>query len=471
MNGRRIKSINFKVLGLYKYKEFYSRGLKTLASILVFGQATFINIIGEVNPQVIYTKANKDFISDLIGSHFKAPTNPARYFVHYGSLLQSFLEKYANIKISDFSIRKNIIGKSAIMDGFANLLPSIMSSGIIELAGRDLNIDAFKDNSETWSKKNINYAFAQIFEKLIIPAARSGSTVDIRDVTDTLLQIFTGKKQVATHKITSGNIRGNTRTFWQSDNYGKVTLDYATLSQFFGKDFHKIQPSLYYTYYNLENHPQALSIEGLFTKKFMDKADHLYNNYYKILSSEYKDGVKLTARFHKEDSQGLHKGTTLKSILRGEFTSLLKGTSLSYTVSKQGNIITNLEELHRFIVNIVFYQIFFNSIVFIQDGSNYGLFTSQREIFGDGYITGVSAHSQRLSTSVVLSAKGLSILEKWSNKWNREENKNDGRIIWDFGDCWPVYLFEDALRLIETFNNHFYRGRFTDLSDVIDNLG
>jgi len=36
--------------------------------------------------------------------------------------------------------------------------------------------------------------------------------------------------------------------------------------------------------------------------------------------------------------------------------------------------------------------------------------------------------------------------------------------------CWPVYLFGDTLELIKIFNNYFYQGEFTDLSDVIDKL-
>ena len=257
---------------------------------------------------------------------------------------------------------------------------------------------------------------------------------------------------------------------WQSKKYGKITLDYNVLSQYFGTNFHKIQPALFYTYYNLENHPQALTIGELFTKEFMQKADHLYNNYQKIISSKYQDGTKLTARFHKEDSLGLHKGTTLKNQFAGKFTDLLSGTYLSYTVKKQGGAIVNSQDLHRFIVNIVFYQIFFNSILFLQDGRNYGLFSSQTEIFNDNYITGASAQSSSLSASVFLSREGLTILEEWSNKWNREENSENGRMVWGFEDLWPVYLFKDALGLIRIFNNHFYQHKFSDLSDVIDGL-
>jgi len=463
MNGRRIKNINARSFTPYSTQDPQEM-LRVLACCLTFGQVISFNVEGK-GSRVLDLKGDESFVSALINEkEFRSPSNPAKYSSHYGALLSEFLGKYSGIHQEDYSIRKNIVGKMAIMEGFANLLQFIMSPAIIELVGNDFNIDAFKDNPNIWSKKNINYAFNQIFEKLIIPAARSGSTVDIRDVTDTLLKVFTGKEEVATHKITSGNIRGATAAFWQSDNYGKIALDYAILSQFFGKNFHKIQPALFYTYYNLENHPQALSVEQLLTPEFREKVDHLYNNFYKILSEKYSNGQILTAFFHKEDALGLHKGTTLREIFSGnlaKFTELRGGTMLEIKLQKndQTGEIINADEFNEFIASIVFYLIKFNSIVFIKEGwqkgkANFGLFASQREIFDSDYMASdvnLASTVNQLSASVVLSVLGQQILQEYQSTWNIK----DGKTIWKYEDCWPIYLFTDHSNLRRWFSNHF----------------
>ncbi|GAI42586.1 unnamed protein product, partial [marine sediment metagenome] len=54
-----------------------------------------------------------------------------------------------------------------------------------------------------------------------------------------------------------------------------------------------------------------------------------------------------------------------------------------------------------------------------------------------------------------LSATGQQILTTYQTGWNTND---DARIVWDYGDCWPIYLFNDARKLIKWFSNHFLNG-------------
>ncbi|MFO7797005.1 MAG: hypothetical protein ACQERB_00100 [Promethearchaeati archaeon] len=110
--------------------------------------------------------------------------------------------------------------------------------------------------------------------------------------------------------------------------------------------------------------------------------------------------------------------------------------------------IVNKRELHQFIASITFYLVVFNSQVFIKEGSkhsraDYALFASQRELFYDNEITGLSSKG---IGSRQLSPTGLSIMSIWGDKWNRDAG---GRIVWNYGDCWPIYMFDDCLGIID----------------------
>ncbi len=452
-NGRRINGVNERYLNLQTAKEFSHRGLEILTTCLVFGHATTLDVVGESNPLVIYTRPDTSFLSDLTEGEFIHPSSPQGYYRHYGQLIQSFLREYSRVEVPNYFIRKNIDGKTAMMKGFASLLQFQMSSKTIKSAGKELSIEEFENNPDIWSRKNVNYAFAQVFEKLLNPSR----TPTFRDVTYSFRQVFIGKVAASTHKITSGNIR--TTSFWQNDNYGRLALDYATLSQFFGRDFHIIQPALFYTYYNLENHLQPLNIDQLLTNEFIDKVDHLYKNFKEILSTKYSNGQTLTAFFHKEDASGLHRGTLLREIFRTQldkFNELEGGTMIEITLRKDltGEII-NKDEFNDFISTIVFYLVKFNSLAFIKEGTktsrgvNYGLFASQREIFSNEYITGVSGSP--FASSVVLSDIGEQILLEYQSNWNVE----DSRTVWNYEACWPIYLLSDHNKLRKWFIDHF----------------
>lgn len=118
--------------------------------------------------------------------------------------------------------------------------------------------------------------------------------------------------------------------------------------------------------------------------------------------------------------------------------------------------ILNPIEFNNFIAEIVFYLVKYNSVVLIKEGrqkttNNFGIFASQREIFDSNYIVGLSSEVNKLSESTVLSTIGENILQEWQLKWN----KKDGRILWDYGDCWPIYLFRDHNFLKTWFNSYF----------------
>ena len=59
---------------------------------------------------------------------------------------------------------------------------------------------------------------------------------------------------------------------------------------------------------------------------------------------------------------------------------------------------------------------------------------------------------------VELSMTGQQILASDQTGWNRND---EGKIVWNFGDCWPIYLFSDARELIGKFNSHLLGGRGT----------
>ena len=56
-----------------------------------------------------------------------------------------------------------------------------------------------------------------------------------------------------------------------------------------------------------------------------------------------------------------------------------------------------------------------------------------------------------------LSIIGQQILTNNQAGWNRDGN----RIIWNYGDCWPIYLFADARELIGWFSDRFLHGGIT----------
>ena len=93
----------------------------------------------------------------------------------------------------------------------------------------------------------------------------------------------------------------------------------------------------------------------------------------------------------------------------------------------------------------------FNAKALIQenDGS-YGLIASQCELLGADYIFQLGINE--------LSDTGKQILATYQSSWNvNVENK----IVWKYGDCWPIYLFSDARGLISWFEAHFLNGKGT----------
>ncbi len=467
MNRRKIKSINTQNIdSFYSDNEFRDHIKSILSCVLVFGHLNFFEVEG-IGNEIIYSKAGSAFISRLIDGVYIAPTFQTRYFAQYGFLNAQFLKKFFNDQFSDdIIIQKNIIGKTAIMKGFAELLKILMSPEFIETAGNDLGIEAFAENPEVWSQKNFIYAFYEIFDRLIKPETRIGSTNNPRDPTDVLLQIFTGNKEVGVHRIATNNLRGVTSTFWRNSNYGSIAIDYPTLVQFFGTNFHKIQPALFYTRTNLLKHPQPLSVEKLLTPEFKEKIKHIYNNLYKIISENYDDGQDITAIFHKDSSIGLHRYSTLREVLpfatEQKFNDLFgkTGTSLTFKIEKKEGKISNPNEFNRFITSITFYIIAFNSIVLIKEGKkgtfsnyNYGFFASQNQLFGNEYITGLGANA--LSDRLALSPIGVNIYNTWRDSWNLK----DGRTVWNYEDCWPIHLFDDARALIDWFIDKYNLGQ------------
>lgn len=123
--------------------------------------------------------------------------------------------------------------------------------------------------------------------------------------------------------------------------------------------------------------------------------------------------------------------------------------------------IFNENEFMTFIVSVVFYMVMFNAQVFIKEGDinndNYGIFASQRELFFNDYIIGLGVGNPNIKLNNI----GNQIYSEWNSKWNIRDNK----VIWNYGDCWPIYLFDDARSLIRWFSEHFLQGR-TDIQKL-----
>lgn len=258
------------------------------------------------------------------------------------------------------------------------------------------------------------------------------------------------------YRIAKNSLTGATSPFWLSD-FGKLKITFPTLIQYFGKDLFKIQPSLYYTHSNIEYHSlftKDLNLKGLLTKEFTLKIQHLYNNLYDVLSQNYADGEKIKVTFHIEKSLGLGYSTKIYESLtvemRRKFDVLMgKGqNSLTLIIRKDGDRVINDGDFRKFIASITFYLVMFNAFAAIKDdgSSGYKLFASQKMIYNSDFVTGLYSKD---NTQYRLTLEGLQIYNNWGNIWNQEE----GEKVWDYEDCWPIYLLEDALDFVDHFRD------------------
>ena len=123
---------------------------------------------------------------------------------------------------------------------------------------------------------------------------------------------------------------------------------------------------------------------------------------------------------------------------------------LEFVMKKQGGIITNEAEFRDFVGSIAFYLVMFNAFAIIGDDvSGYKLFATQRKLYNNDYITGL--YPQGLPASTSLSTDGELIYNTMQAQWNED----NGETVWNFEDCWPIYLLDEARYLIYIFNPGF----------------
>jgi len=121
----------------------------------------------------------------------------------------------------------------------------------------------------------------------------------------------------------------------------------------------------------------------------------------------------------------------------------------SIVIDKQSGKIMNEEEFNTYIASIVLYLVLFNVKALIQErDSSYGLIASQRELLGAHYIFQLGVNE--------LSDIGKQILATYQSSWNINA---ENRIVWNYGDFWPIHLFNDAKALITWFNTHFLNNK------------
>ena len=239
-------------------------------------------------------------------------------------------------------------------------------------------------------------------------------------------------------------------------------LTYSTLTQYFGNDFYAIQPALYYREETMRSSygSKDLSLQQLLTSEFKSKIRHLYSKFYTTLSENYGNNEIIRAEFHIEDANGLGEESKIDNALPENILLKFKALidedkysySLEFVIKKQANTIVNEAEFREYVANIVFYLVMFNAIVFIGDEVNgYNLFASQRKLYNNDYLTGLYPVGYNLPASIRLSQDGELIYNNMQAQWNEEE----GNTVWNFGDCWPIYLLDDARDLIDVFKRSF----------------
>jgi hypothetical protein len=332
------------------------------------------------------------------------------------------------------------------LDGFNFLFRNTLYSS----EALSARINDFRNHPESVSKSSINYAILKTFEYLINPTRET-------DPTGVFRSVFRGTSPINSFVIDAEH---GWNIIWRKSPYpsnlNRITLSYPTIAQFFGNDFSTIQPALYYTERNLQDnvahtgYVQALNIPGLLTSEFIARIDHLYNKFYKIFSTEYADGQQLTVTFHQDTSHGIHEDSILFRALKDDTQSKFKdlidkdSKSLTVTIRKDGNDLANIQE----IVSIVFYIVMFNSIaIFQEDGGLFSMIASQRELFTTDYIFQLGAKD--------LSQIGKQILSSYQLGWNRND---ENKVVWNYGDCWPIYLFNDARELMKWFSGRYMKG-------------
>ncbi|MFX1479830.1 MAG: hypothetical protein ACFFCI_17065 [Promethearchaeota archaeon] len=458
MNQRRIKAISAMTFNPYKQNDFVKSFNSYLISVILFGHVTSFAVIGE-GRKTLYTEAPTGILSSLaVNGRYQHHTNPLRYSTNYGADVKLFLSKYYTGGTNqDLRIKRNIIGKTAIMKGFAGFLNDAMNPNIIRTAGEQLGIDAFRDNPEIWSEKNTIYAFYQIFNRLLNPGKDSEARQDVRDPTLRLSQIYTGSHQAVDYRISDLLSRsGETLPFWQG-SFGELHLTYPTLTRYFGNDFYEIQPALYYRQYNIENiiHSKDLNLQFLLTSEFRDRIQHLSRNLYDLLSQNYNNNEEIKVTFHIEKFLGLGQKTKIYNSLtdgdRQKFADLIgrNHNSMTFTIQKQDGTVVNDVEFREFVLSITFYLVMFNAFGIIGDDvSGYKLFATQRKIYNDDYITGLYSKDNLNSK---LSTEGQQIYTTWLGQWNQEQ----GETVWNLEDCWPIYLLDDATDFITFFENTY----------------
>ncbi|MHA2183059.1 MAG: hypothetical protein ACXAAH_16700, partial [Promethearchaeota archaeon] len=183
---------------------------------------------------------------------------------------------------------------------------------------------------------------------------------------------------------------------------------------------------------------------------------HLYSKFYTILSENYENNEIIRAEFHVEGAQGLGEDSRIDNALSNnillKFNNLLGPDqhSLEFVMEKQGDVLLNEVEFREFVLSITFYLVMFNAFAIVGDDvSGYKLFATQRKLYNNDYITGLYPHSLPASTS--LSSDGEIIYDTEQAQWNEE----NGEVVWNLEDCWPIYLLDDARDLINIFKLGF----------------
>ncbi len=447
LNARKIKSISTANNKDYTENkmDFFTN---VLTSYIVFGHQTTFDIISG-SPQTLYMYGSDSFLSSLTSNVFYKPITPTLFTINYGKLTNTFLKKYENLLLPEFATRKNIYGKTALMNGYGKLFQARFSPTIVSNIGRQSGLQIFQDRAHIISKSSFNYALLNTFNNLIYPTTDYGPTTVFRSV-------FNGKKDSFSFFIRpSSRVVEDWSSLWIGDhgraqNFGIITLNYPTIVHYFWNDFSTIRPALHYTrLFSLLD----LNVQELLTSEFKDKINHLNNKFYESISTKYNDGDKLTVTFHQDTSNGIYYNSdednsllsnVIPDAIQKKFPDLFSGNanSLSITIQKQGNEILNEDELNIFIDSLTFYLVMFNSIALIQESNGQiGMIASQRELHNIDYIFQLDGFE--------LSPIGAQILATYQAGWNVN---NEGHIVWNYGDCWPINLFTDARELINLMN-------------------
>ena len=154
-NAKRMKALNTGDMNPYTHDNFKANARRILPSYFVFGHKTTFDVIGK-GSQIITSHASQSFISALAKGTYRKPSNPNNVRIDFGKIINVFLNTYEGVIRSKYSERRNLLGKTAMMNGFGKMYENRFSPTIIKSLGASSGMNIFQTKQESISKSSFN---------------------------------------------------------------------------------------------------------------------------------------------------------------------------------------------------------------------------------------------------------------------------------------------------------------------------